>query len=168
MVGFVVRTPVMSMPSYMGRSLTLGPASLSWQLRHTRRSLRGCAVSFAIAARRVVDSEGEHGDSGSLDAKNLFRRRPGCRRIEFAATRAASVLTTSSTGVEVAVDKTLVPCRPWLSARTAKLAFCEKGFFSPPVGQKIKSGCCTFAEQFDMRVDLGGVMQAAAGAARYA
>ena len=39
MAGFVLRTPVMLMPSYIGRSLMEGPAAPSWQAVHGRRSL---------------------------------------------------------------------------------------------------------------------------------
>src|SRR5258705_13479066 len=127
----------MSMPLYIGRSFIEGPSPLSWQYRHlvgssprVRRyvsllrpvvlsTVRASTVTPAASTRRRIFSQASQ-DVGAYNCCQTGR---------------PSSWMTSSTGVEVAVDRTCkVPCA--LADRATASSPSGENDFSPPVGQK--------------------------------
>src|SRR6202043_737102 len=84
--GFVVRTPVMSIPSYMGGfRATKSVAFTSWpEAALPQIFWAGAQIRFAVTPGRVVDGKRDHTDAGSLNSlQDFLARFPTARRVHL-------------------------------------------------------------------------------------
>ena len=158
--GFCIVTPVMSMPSYIGRSWSAGPGCAFVAGRALLHVLRARAQKrFAVAPGRVIHGQGDHRAPRSFDAvQDLLAGLPRTRRVELLPHRPAQRLVDFFDGRRCRRGQELQSAARFGRPRHGQFAAHTERFLAAGRAQEDRAAV-RGAEQLDAHVHFRSVAQ---------